>query len=135
MANSQDKKGKEEKRRVRRGGGLLQYGTAYVVNPIRRSLVRGVLKLFGLLVGLGLLLLLLSGVINQAKTGETLVQYTMNVGYRVSEFIDSIMQGGGPLKFDGGIYFKDANPPDDGVLPEPSNAVDIQEALRGNDED
>lgn len=60
---------------------------------------------------------LLSGIINQRKTGESLANYATKIGKNISKILYSIKEGNGPIKIDkNGVYFKDAIIPKDGAV-------------------
>lgn len=110
---------KEEKpqKKVRRGGGFGRYAYGYVINPIKRKILFTIMKVFGLSISLALVFFLLSGGINQVKTGETLVEYSLDVGENISNFFKSLTKGTSPFKFTSdGVYFKDAEVPTNGVF-------------------
>jgi hypothetical protein len=122
----------EEKsqKKVRRGGRFGRYAYGYVVNPIRRSIMFGILKIFGILVAAGLAFFLLSGGINQVRTGETLVEYALDIGHNISEFLNSLTDGTSPFKFtDDGVYFKDADVPENGALDGKEDLIDGDDKL------
>ena len=55
---------------------------------------------------------LLSGIVNQAKTGESLANWATRGGKRISEVLYSIKEGNGPVKLNkNGVYLKNANVP------------------------
>ena len=112
------KKQEKEEKKVRRGRyGFGSYAYNYFMFPIRRAVFFFIFKIIGLAIAFALAFLLLSGVVNQVKTGQTLVNYALEVGTEISEFFGSLLNNTSPFKFTkDGIYFKDAEVPDEGLF-------------------
>lgn len=102
---------KEPKPKRSRGYGPIQYAST----QIRSGFVMGVYSIvrwvFGLFI-IGLIIFfLLSGVINQRKTGESVIQYALGTGERIGDFFYSLTNKSSPLKLtEEGVYFKEADP-------------------------
>lgn len=97
------------------------------MHPHRYKFMRGLRKFVGTLVVLGIIFLLLSGAINQVKTGESILKYILNVGQNLGTKFESLFTEDSPLKVtEDGVYFKDADVPDNGaldnILPNDSNS-------------
>lgn len=123
-------KQKEEKPKRRRMGGFGRYAYGYVMRPIRLTIILFILRGIGILICLIAVLFLLSGGINQVKTGESLAEYALDIGEDISEFFMSLADGTGPFKFtEDGIYFKDAEVPENGALDGNENLIDDDSKL------
>ena len=118
-------KEEREPRKVRRGSGFGRYTWSLIFLPIKRAFVFGVLRIIGLIILSSLTMFLLSGGINQVKTGQTLVEYALDIGHNISGFLNSLLDGTSPFKFtDDGVYFKDADVPEEGALDEHKDIID-----------
>lgn len=107
----------KESKKVRRGNRFGRYAYNYMMFPIRRAIIVGIFRIIGLIILLALVLFLLSGGINQVLTGQTLIEYSLDIGEDVSDFLHSLTDGTSPFKFTKyGIYFKDADVPEKGAL-------------------
>lgn len=76
------------------------------------SSLRGVRKILGTIIVVLLIFFLLSGAINQVKTGETFAEYAMDIGQSLAGVFKAFPEGNGFLKWEDGIYFKNADVPD-----------------------
>lgn len=91
---------------------------AYMFNPLRMKAFRFIRWIIGVLICGLLIFALLSGVINQVRTGESMFNFFMNQGHAIGEWVHDLFTDDSNLKLtEDGIYFKDANPPSDGALP------------------
>lgn len=89
----------------------------------KRRMAYGFFRSVRKIIGLGLACLfiffLLSGAINQVKTGETIIDYAIDIGHNIGNFFESLFTKDSPLKVtEDGVYFKDANVPENSALPE-----------------
>ena len=91
-------KEEREPRKVRRGSGFGRYTWSLIFLPIKRAFVFGVLRIIGLIILASLTMFLLSGGINQVKTGQTLVEYALDIGHNISGFLNSLLDGTSPFK-------------------------------------
>lgn len=96
------------------------YANMYMMSYRRRAFY-SIMRTIRVVLGTGLVVLiiyfLLSGVINQVKTGETLVDYALGIGQDIGDFLESMFTDESPLKVtEDGIYFKDADVPDESAL-------------------
>lgn len=81
------------------------------------KLLRNLRKIIGTIFACFLIYLLLSGTINQVKTGQNLLNYSLDIGKKIAYMLNKIHEGDGPLKItEDGVYFNDANPPSEGAL-------------------
>lgn len=108
---------KDDQPKKNRMGGFGRYAYGYVMRPIRVTIMLFILRGIGIIIAIALAFFLLSGGINQVKTGETLVEYALDCGERISDFFASLLDGTSPFKFTkDGVYFKDAEVPEEGAL-------------------
>lgn len=116
----------DEKRNRPRRMGMGRWMYNRMMMPIRLGIFLTIMRLIGLLVAGFVLFFLLSGGINQVKTGQSLVNYTLMWGHRVSGMIDDLVHGTNEtfIITEDGIYFRDSV----GDVPENS-------ALDGLDDD
>lgn len=71
------------------------------------SIMKHVGEFFGIVLAILFVLFLMSGIINQRRTGETLVNYALDIGKRVSVVLHSIYEGDGPVDVnEDGVYLK-----------------------------
>lgn len=105
---------KEPKRKNRRYNSMMN---SYIFHPIRHKIFRFLRWAIGIIICGGLVFLLLSGAINQVKTGENMLSYVMNIGHCIGDGLESLFTDDSPLKAnEDGVYFKDASVPDKGAL-------------------
>lgn len=83
----------------------------------QRSLLFRFLHFVRVIIGTALVVFIiwfcLSGGINYVKTGETFVEYALDIGKNVGNFFESLFTDESPLKYtEDGVYFKDADVPD-----------------------
>lgn len=105
---------KEPKRKNRRYNSMMN---SYIFHPIRYKIFRFLRWAIGIIICGGLVFLLLSGAINQVKTGENMLSYFMNIGHHIGDGLESLFTDDSPLKAnEDGVYFKDASVPDKGAL-------------------
>lgn len=113
-----DKDKKKEQKRVNRRS----MGSMYMQGEFHRlvfSIFRGIRNVLGIILCILLLWFLLSGSINQVKTGESLAQYATRWGKYISIELESIRDGNGFVKITkDGVYLKGKTPPN-------KSAVDI----------
>lgn len=125
-------KDKKEMKKQRASGA----NSLYMLSAKRRLFFQSlkcVRKILGTIVVIAIIFFLLSGVINQVKTGETLVEYVIDVGKSLGEVFSGFPEGSGPFKWEDGIYFKNADVPDESAidkdkLPEVPSGEDINNA-------
>lgn len=109
MAYNNNAKNKEE---IKKPSAASRY-----IQRRKGRLLRSIWKLIGSLVALFIIYLLLSGVINQVKTGENLLNYSLDIGKKISHFFNGLLEGDSPLKITkDGIYFEDVTPPAEGAF-------------------
>ena len=89
--------------------------------------------MLGTLIVVLVVFFLLSGAINQVKTGETLAEYATDIGKSLGDMFSKLPNGAGPFKWDDGIYFKNANVPNESAidkdkLPDVPSGDDINNA-------
>lgn len=114
---------KEQKKHRRGGFGTFAYG--YIMRPIRMTIFLVIMRVIGIIIAVALAFFLLSGGINQVKTGQTLVEYALDIGENISHFFESLLHGTSPFKFtNDGVYFKDADVPEDGLFDGQEGAID-----------
>jgi hypothetical protein len=71
--------------------------------------------IFGILLTAALVWFLISGGINQVKTGENFVEYAEGIGQRVSVEIYNLFSGDSPLVInENGVYRRGVTPPKNG---------------------
>lgn len=88
------------------------------MHPYRNKIFKTLRETIGTLLVLLIIFFLLSGAINQVKTGETFVNYSLRTGKKISVFFKNLVSKEGPLKITkDGVYFKDAEIPQDSALP------------------
>lgn len=114
---------KEEKEKKRSRGYADMMFVSY-----KRRMFYGFMRTVRNILGIALVCLfgwfLISGGINQAKTGQNLVDYALVTGQKVGNFFKSLFTNDSPLKVnEDGIYLKDANVPKDAALPGPNEEV------------
>lgn len=81
------------------------------------NFLRSVRIFLGTLLVVVIVFFLLSGVINQVKTGQTLVDYSLQTGKKIGVFFESLFTSESPFKItEDGIYFKDANVPNESAI-------------------
>ena len=118
-------KNDSEPKKHRRGGGFGKYAYGYIMRPIRLTIMLVILRGVGLIIAIALGFFLLSGGINQVKTGQTLVEYALDSGQWLSDLFNHSAEGNGPLKItEDGIYFQDATPPEEGLLDGQEGLID-----------
>lgn len=105
--------------------------TSMYMRMYQRSLLFRFLHFIRVILGTGIVVFLiwfcLSGGINYVKTGETFVEYALDIGHNVGYFLESLFTEDSPLKYtEDGVYFKDADVPE-------GSAVD-KEDLPGQEE-
>lgn len=107
----------EEREKKRKSRSMMSF---YFASQMRRTFygfMRGVRSVLGIIVIVILIYLLLSGAINQVKTGETMVNYFLHIGQNLGETLESLFTSDSPFKItEDGIYFQDAEIPDNGAL-------------------
>lgn len=114
---------KEQKKHRRGGFGTFAYG--YIMRPLRVTIFLIVIRILGIIIALSLAFFLLSGGINQVKTGKTLVEIALDIGENISHFFGSLLNGTSPFKFtDDGVYFKDADVPESGLFDGQDGVID-----------
>lgn len=60
---------------------------------------------------------LLSGAINQRLTGQSYIEFTVNISRNISDGIYNMFSPNSDLKAtEDGVYFKNANPPKDKII-------------------
>lgn len=94
------------------------------IHPYKARAGRGVRNVLSLALAIFLVWFLISGGINQRKTGENLAQYGMNGGKEISNFFSGLFSNDSPLKVtEDGVYLNDADVPDNGAVPDPGEGT------------
>lgn len=109
-------KDKKEQMKKMNSGGRSSSG-----GGIRGGSILGILKklrnVIGTIIAIFGVLFLLSGGINQVRTGETLAQYAMDIGKSIGDVLKKLPNGNGPVKVnENGIYFNNADVPEESAI-------------------
>ena len=104
----------KEPRKVRRSSFGRRMGM-YYISPIRIGIFRTIRGFIGLIICLVLGVFLLSGGVNQGKTVRNLADRVVYAGHAIGGFFSDMWNGDGPISVSSeGIYFADAEVPDEG---------------------
>ena len=77
----------------------------------------GFRQILGAIIAGLVVVFLLSGAINQVATGQTIAQYAVNIGKNLGIAFQELFTNNGEIRAtEEGIYFKNANPPEESAL-------------------
>lgn len=113
-----------EKQSNKNNGGKGGKSFGSFTNPGRSKFFSNFRKITGTILAVLFVLFLLSGAINQVKTGQTLVDYSLNVGKVIGGYLEGLFTGNSPLKItEDGVYFKDADIPSESAIEGPKDST------------